>query len=248
MVMETTQDEPPTRQLYDKVSIPRNSRCIRLLDLDYKASTSNSWPLTASLRVVDLDTNPDFISLSYEWHPGGELGENNDPESRPLIFCAAGAVPSSETTGERNSDAQFPIRITRNCHSALSHIRQHFQAPARIAIWVDAICINQLDGREKEHQIPLMCDIYSKATSVYAWPGDGDDNTDRAMRRLRRLGRVAKRLPVETLKNIFRCEYEHDEEASLGAADKYRRRVWLDVLGKSVNHGVWKLASTKTPR
>lgn len=93
-----------------------------------------------------------------------------------------------------------------------------------------------------------MCDIYSKATSVYAWLGDADDKTDRAMRRLRRLGRVAKRLPVEALKDIFRCGYGHDEEAAPDAAEMHRRRVWLDVLGKSVNHGVWTLASTKTSR
>jgi len=43
-----------------------------------------------------------------------------------------------------------------------------------ITIWVDAICINQGSGTSKEkddEQIPLMGEIYSRATTVHIWLG-----------------------------------------------------------------------------
>jgi hypothetical protein len=39
-------------------------------------------------------------------------------------------------------------------------------------VWVDAICINQTDDLEKEHQIDLMRDIYSSAREVIMWLGE----------------------------------------------------------------------------
>ncbi|KAL8697281.1 MAG: hypothetical protein Q9201_007200 [Fulgogasparrea decipioides] len=39
-------------------------------------------------------------------------------------------------------------------------------------IWVDAICINQSDDKEKSMQIPLMRDIYQEAKQVMIWLGE----------------------------------------------------------------------------
>ncbi|KAI9152257.1 HET-domain-containing protein [Paramyrothecium foliicola] len=41
-------------------------------------------------------------------------------------------------------------------------------------IWIDAICINQGDDAEKCHQIPLMREIYTRASEVLAWLGDAN--------------------------------------------------------------------------
>jgi hypothetical protein len=38
-------------------------------------------------------------------------------------------------------------------------------------IWVDAICINQRDEREKSHQVRAMDKVYSNAVAVSAWLG-----------------------------------------------------------------------------
>lgn len=40
--------------------------------------------------------------------------------------------------------------------------------------WADAICINQRDIHEKNHQIPLMKSIYEQASCVLAYAGDTD--------------------------------------------------------------------------
>jgi hypothetical protein len=62
--------------------------------------------------------------------------------------------------------------------------RPSFVLPYRSAetfLCIDAICINQIDVQEKNHQVPLMADIYSSAARVLIWLGTGDQGTDRFM-------------------------------------------------------------------
>lgn len=67
------------------------------------------------------------------------------------------------------------LKVTRNLHDALLAIR--FQDEPR-TVWVDALCINQNDIRERNHQVQLMADIYSGATRVIVWLGIADADTD----------------------------------------------------------------------
>lgn len=50
-----------------------------------------------------------------------------------------------------------------------------------LALWIDAICINQNDDVEKAGQIPLMTRIYSNAQQVCIWLGEGGQGTETAM-------------------------------------------------------------------
>ena len=45
-------------------------------------------------------------------------------------------------------------------------------------LWIDAICINQQDLKEKGHQVRNMGRIYKQASSVliFLGPGEGDDS------------------------------------------------------------------------
>lgn len=40
--------------------------------------------------------------------------------------------------------------------------------------WIDAICIDQTNVRERNHQVQMMRQIYSNAESVFAWLGEED--------------------------------------------------------------------------
>jgi hypothetical protein len=68
--------------------------------------------------------------------------------------------------------------VTENLHAALSRLRDH--SLERI-IWVDAICINQGNEKEKEKQIQLMARIYGQAYSVVVWLGKEADDSDVAL-------------------------------------------------------------------
>ncbi|KAK6071048.1 heterokaryon incompatibility protein [Seiridium cupressi] len=98
-----------------------------------------------SFHIVSLDGNLEYEALSYIW---------GDPTvTQPVI------VDGNE------------MQVTTNLKAALRHLRSD-QKPR--TLWVDAICINQQDDREKSAQVPMMGKIFQQATSVLAWFGHGD--------------------------------------------------------------------------
>ncbi|KAK0616569.1 hypothetical protein B0T14DRAFT_249301 [Immersiella caudata] len=52
------------------------------------------------------------------------------------------------------------------------------------------------DEAEKVSQIPLMEVIYTWATIVYVWLGEGTESSDRAMKTLSQLGSLVPPLPL----------------------------------------------------
>ena len=52
-------------------------------------------------------------------------------------------------------------------------------------MWIDCICINQIDRAEKAVQIPLMADIYGQAERVVCWLGKAADGSERVMESIR---------------------------------------------------------------
>jgi hypothetical protein len=54
-----------------------------------------------------------------------------------------------------------------------------------LEIWVDALCINQLDEVEKSHQIRFMPSIYTNAFRVMMWLGEEEENTKLAFKMIR---------------------------------------------------------------
>jgi hypothetical protein len=90
---------------------------------------------------------------------------------------------SNETRSIRIDQLDFPIQP--NLHDALTRLRHQY---IERIIWVDAICINQADNKEKEKQIMFMARIYGQATRVVVWLGAAADNSDQAVEELRNLG------------------------------------------------------------
>jgi hypothetical protein len=78
------------------------------------------------------------------------------------------------------------LSITTNLRIALQAIRQPNK---KRQIWVDAICIDQTNIKERNHQIKLMTQIYSTAKQVLVWLGPADTGTPVA----RHVQKMAKR-------------------------------------------------------
>ena len=70
------------------------------------------------------------------------------------------------------------MQITSNLLVALQHLR--FEDKDRI-LWIDAICINQADKKERGHQVQQMGKIYKEAEQVIIWLGKGTNKTDFTM-------------------------------------------------------------------
>ncbi|KAL1604975.1 hypothetical protein SLS60_004516 [Paraconiothyrium brasiliense] len=48
-------------------------------------------------------------------------------------------------------------------------------------LWIDQICIDQANPKERNHQVRMMHQIFTRALGVIAWLGDTADNSDIAM-------------------------------------------------------------------
>jgi hypothetical protein len=66
-----------------------------------------------------------------------------------------------------------PFYVTRNLHDAFRHLRSDasFSSPSYL-LWIDMICINQLDDDEKNIQVVRMRETYKDACKVIVWLDD----------------------------------------------------------------------------
>lgn len=96
----------------------------------------------STLKIYE-DIYDDYTALSYVW------GDPNDTKS---IWIDGN-----------------PFLITINLFSALRDLRHENKA---LLVWADAICINQIDDKEKLGQVAMMGKIYSVAehTVIYLGP------------------------------------------------------------------------------
>lgn len=125
------------------------STSIRLLTLLDGASGSH---IQMTLQVVDLEQNPKFVALSYEW------GDPDLNEPNEFIYVN-----------------EQPVSIRRNLFNFLTRLRNH---RAHNAIWTDAICIDQDRSKpELKTQLALMARIYSQAQKVRACIGEDDEDS-----------------------------------------------------------------------
>ncbi|KAH6639409.1 heterokaryon incompatibility protein-domain-containing protein [Boeremia exigua] len=118
---------------------------IRLLRI-HKGTTSDPIEVTLEFARLD-DTSPEYEALSYVW--GSSV-----PVS--YIIC--------RTT-------QTSITVTRNLYDALKGMRR---VDRDRVMWVDALCINQHDSKEKGTQVRKMNSIYASAARVVVWLGADD--------------------------------------------------------------------------
>jgi hypothetical protein len=110
--------------------------------------SAESESIKCNLRSYSMDMDcPAYVALSYAW---GRKGRCDD------IYL---------------NGIRFPIG--NNLWQFLHHMRLQ---NTHITLWVDAICINQSDVKERNHQVGMMRQIYSNAQSVSVWLGEADNS------------------------------------------------------------------------
>ena len=114
-------------------------------------------PLVGKLRIAELGKSP-YIALSYVC--------GNTALTRSINI-------SSHTLGIYNSTFEI---LTRFRHSSKT-----------VTVWIDCICINQNDAKEKEREVGVMWKIYEHATACNIWLGPGDADSNAAMNYARTL-------------------------------------------------------------
>lgn len=66
--------------------------------------------------------------------------------------------------------------ITYSLDSALRHVRDRTRT---LLIWADALCIDQTNVQERNHQVSIMWRIYSAARSTIIFLGEATATLDR---------------------------------------------------------------------
>ena len=91
--------------------------------------------------MEQIEDNPQYDALSYMW---------GDPSVTRQIYL----------------DHDHAVPITVSLKNVLRHLRLRNKVRR---LWVDAVCINQRDIKERGVQVGLMKEIYSRARTVRVW-------------------------------------------------------------------------------
>jgi hypothetical protein len=93
----------------------------------------------------------------------------------------------SYTWGDEPAEVPITVNestffVTPNLAAALDGLRNNarFGGKSR-TLWIDAICINQADVNERNHQVIQMQEIYSGAQEVIVWLGPADSTVKLAV-------------------------------------------------------------------
>ena len=126
-----------------------------------------SHDIICSLTIVSLADNVEYEALSYVW--------GMEPPSHQIYL---------------NGHA-FPVRS--NLHMALQRLRSMSQVRC---LWIDAICIDQLNIEERNHQVARMRDIYARALRVLIWLGSSDAEIEEVIEAFSREDFDSREIPV----------------------------------------------------
>ena len=171
-------------------------------------------------------------------------GSDEDSISATLEVWDRGATPTYRSISYVCGDAQRMHDITvngscvsvrHNCYYALWQARLHFPESR---VWIDAICINQLDLDEKTAQVTMMFETYSNAEQVLACIGPSDTHSDVVIQAMDGPDAAVQALPLEWFEEPMHMDLWQpplDETAAAQLYDHYRQfgmrpyftRVWV---------------------
>ncbi|KAK6518738.1 hypothetical protein TWF506_005877 [Arthrobotrys conoides] len=198
---------------------------IRLLIL-WPAPASH-YPLICSLRNRSLDlpeTEPapapvrtrKYAALSYYWgpdHPEAYIYLRQDDFGQ--------AEPNKENWGSvAKKSRRIPVRL--NLFRALLRLRQTKKS---VTLWVDFLCINQIDIKEKTAQLREMVKIYRQAENVCVWLGEPDDR-ERSDKAMKFIGEVKDFAMLDTYAEDKRRAHEWYGISEL-MRDRWFSRRWV---------------------
>ncbi|KAM0718467.1 hypothetical protein Q7P37_005537 [Cladosporium fusiforme] len=132
---------------------------IRVLRILPNSTTEN---VDCEFDIVDFSgtSSESYFALSYTWGSATEADETDD------IYILDGT-----------SRQRMPFCVRRNVWEFLTSgvARERL---SDCPVYIDAVCINQLDSSEKGHQIKLMQSVYSRALEVIIWLGSSVVNAE----------------------------------------------------------------------
>jgi len=178
---------------------------------------NNGSQVSGEISIVNIeDEGIEYSALSWEW--------GNVPPTESIRL-------RNQQGSTRGKEEPFSRMLVKpNLLAGLKALRNKDKS---LKLWIDAICINQVEKNddhtqeqqknlEKSFQIAMMTDIFEKATKVLVWLGPEADDSDIAM------DFIPKLVAIEDTDHIAVSMYGNAiVETSLGPFFKLLRRGWF---------------------
>ncbi|CAN9465904.1 unnamed protein product [Alternaria alternata] len=179
-------------------------RCIRVLELQ---PGGRADPFHGRFTIISIDGEDKFDALSYMW------GDASPVEY--IIFDGA-AIP-----------------VAWNLARALEYLRDQQGSEIR-RIWIDAVCINQKDEKERGHQVAMMRSVYGKADCVRIWINAPDlEEESEAMAALKSF-----ELGTEESKFGLGDDILFWKPVKSILENEYWERLWIQVMLDAADHHI----------
>ena len=148
--------------------LPKTRGAIRLLKLF--SSSSNNPHVECEIITPKADSRE-------KWEDG-----NTDIQYEALSWCW-GTEGKTSYISIRKGQKTYAKYVSPNLFAALRALRYNQR---NRYLWVDAICIDQDNLNEKNHQVEMMAEIYGNATRVCIWLGDSTSTSQVALRYIKK--------------------------------------------------------------
>lgn len=144
-------------------------------------------------NLIIAENHERYEALSYTW---------GSPDQKSFIRILS----------EGNADK---MGITPNLKAALRQLRDPDKPRL---LWIDALCINQKNEKEKSLQVPKMASIYTRAFNVCIWLGEEYQQSDLAVSFIKRM------LNLDDFDRLVRDE---NSDTEWNALFDLMRRPWF---------------------
>lgn len=186
-------------------SLDKTQSQIRLLEILPQPDSSLRYILT----TFDISECPPYVALSYVW--------GADEPKNTIVINGQG------------------FKIRDNLNFALPHLsslqddgnESEFKRSER-HFWIDAICINQNDIKERNHQVEMMKTLYTRAALTVAWLGPEDQNLN-----------FFRSLPKKSLRDLTRPRSQEPLEKL--ACNPYFERMWI-IQEVILSRNIWMMS------
>jgi hypothetical protein len=199
-------------------------------------STYDNVPL-----VYGTDTNIRLITRL----PGPALYDGNEtkvnckfqvlPLTQDLTYTAISYMWSEEKTTVDIILDGARLAVRTNLYQLLLTLSKSKSSPD--LLWADAICINQKDVHERNHQVGLMGKIYSQATNVLVWLGSENEDICKAIWHLRTTSMVHESKSHKTLRSALESLHQvlYESTLPLVVDPSLKRELLLSYFDESNN-------------
>lgn len=119
---------------------------------------------------------PEYTAISYAW---------GDPDEKRDIEIEHDVLDEDQETVRK----AISFRVTVNLYGALQALRKEDRD---VLVWIDGLCIDQENNKERARQVRLMSRIYGSAAAVAIWLGPEANESNNALRILKKIAETER--------------------------------------------------------